>query len=413
MTQAFIRPNWHIILIHYPLALLVVGLFIELFSFMWRRNGVRAAGRWMILLGALSMIPASMVGINAFSEVARADNPDAEEVWVTAMENSPLSPEAMELMERHIWLQAVATGLTVLVVTLWLGSSDRRREKLHIPFLILLLGGVGLMLAGAWYGGEAVYGHGVGVQRIDSGAIAAGDVPPADRFARIQRYVDPLQLHTLLAGVAVAIAMGAMGLSLRLTNHTESRHDHSSYEADPELTRRGIEEDFMRSLNPSARIDERPRVPAARFWLLACLVAALTGASGMWFLVGVTEVYDPKALWPIIRDLDRRLYHVCVGGAIVILPLLLAATARWAYRRKWLVLLLSLGFLAAVGAQIRLGVLLMFDTAQGSVMRFNEPMEIELPVIEAPEIPIPEIVAPGAMQSTTVPATAPATAPAH
>ena len=42
MPHEFIRPNWHVILIHYPLGLLVVGILIELFAFLWRRSGFRA-----------------------------------------------------------------------------------------------------------------------------------------------------------------------------------------------------------------------------------------------------------------------------------------------------------------------------------------------------------------------------------
>lgn len=53
MAEQFISPNWHVILIHYPLGLLAVGILIEFFSFLgWRRSGFRTAGRWMILLGA-------------------------------------------------------------------------------------------------------------------------------------------------------------------------------------------------------------------------------------------------------------------------------------------------------------------------------------------------------------------------
>ena len=43
--QRLIIPNYHVILVHYPLALLAMGLLIEIFSFLWRRSSARAAGR--------------------------------------------------------------------------------------------------------------------------------------------------------------------------------------------------------------------------------------------------------------------------------------------------------------------------------------------------------------------------------
>jgi uncharacterized membrane protein len=71
--REFIIPNWHVILIHYPLALLTVGTLIEIFSFLWRRSGFRAAGRGMILIGALCAIPAATSGIYAARQVLSSE----------------------------------------------------------------------------------------------------------------------------------------------------------------------------------------------------------------------------------------------------------------------------------------------------------------------------------------------------
>ena len=69
MADRFIVPNLHVALLHFPIALLLLGTAIEVFSFLWRRSGVRIAARWMILLGALSMLPAAASGMFAFSDV--------------------------------------------------------------------------------------------------------------------------------------------------------------------------------------------------------------------------------------------------------------------------------------------------------------------------------------------------------
>src|SRR5205807_2675734 len=65
----FLNPNYHVILIHYPLGVFVLGVILEMFSFFWRKSSVRSAARWMILLGALLSIPAATSGIAALDEV--------------------------------------------------------------------------------------------------------------------------------------------------------------------------------------------------------------------------------------------------------------------------------------------------------------------------------------------------------
>lgn len=175
MANEFINPNWHIILIHYPLALVVVGFLIELFSFLWRRSGFRVAGRWMILLGALSMIPAAFSGIYAFADAAKMNNPAADGIWAEIAAQTPLrATGAWDQLVRHTWLQSIATVLLVASVVAWIGCSDLWRKRLHLPLLIVLAGGVGLMAAGAWFSGEAVYRHGAAVE------LATGSDTTAD-----------------------------------------------------------------------------------------------------------------------------------------------------------------------------------------------------------------------------------------
>ena len=50
------RPNWHAILIHYPVALLTVGLAVEWLTLGYRRGTLRQAGLWSLLrdVGAMA-----------------------------------------------------------------------------------------------------------------------------------------------------------------------------------------------------------------------------------------------------------------------------------------------------------------------------------------------------------------------
>ncbi|HWP40118.1 MAG TPA: DUF2231 domain-containing protein, partial [Tepidisphaeraceae bacterium] len=165
VEKEFVNPNLHVALVHYPLALLISGTVIELFSFLWRRHGFRAAGRWMILLGAFSGIPTALSGVYALWDVARMglDPATAVGTWNELAAASRLSAAQWQMLREHLMYQLWAVMISVLVVVVWIACSDRWRERLHVPLLVLLLVSVGLTSAGAWHGGEAVYRYGTGV----------------------------------------------------------------------------------------------------------------------------------------------------------------------------------------------------------------------------------------------------------
>src|SRR3954471_1276956 len=69
-VREYITPNWHAVLIHAPLGLLSVGIAMEVLGlFLWRKSAARMAARWMILLGAITAVPAVTSGIYAYRDV--------------------------------------------------------------------------------------------------------------------------------------------------------------------------------------------------------------------------------------------------------------------------------------------------------------------------------------------------------
>jgi hypothetical protein len=200
----------------------------------------------------------------------------------------------------------------------------------------------------------------------------------------IERALPPLQVHVVLAGFAVAAALAALGLSLRAANTAraatlvepadELSDLAAAYGARPVRPGR---DSFDPSPGTVARVDvvDRSRVPSARFWLLAALLAVMTGAFGWWVLLRSEEVqnmWDFAGLWNAhVKDYPRRMFHVIAAGAIVMLPLVLAIIARAAPRQRGLIFLLSLLLIGAVAVQVWLGVLLMWDTPEGGVRGFN------------------------------------------
>jgi len=376
MMDQFINPNYHPLLIHYPIALLFAGAAIECFSFLgWRRHGFRAAGRWMILLGALAAVPAALSGIYALHDVVRAGVSDADAggSWRQLAVTSPLIKQlaAWLTLVRHTWLQSIATLLVLFAVTSWIACSDRVREKLHLLFLLILLGGIGLMSTGAWFGGEGVYRHAIGVMN------SAHPEPVASGLAF---YVEPLQLHIISAGVAMALAAVAIGLAFRAMVIARVPEDfHGIADAlGAHVPKPGLDS----APPPLATMGElSQRVPSARFALLTTLAALLTLAGGWWVLArgGDTSILAFHDLWMWIRDatqndgfwLTRRFAHVICGVSIVVAPLLIAITTRWMPRSRMILSLLTCVLLAAIAGEIWLGVLLLNDSIVGPVTRFN------------------------------------------
>ncbi|HTL31466.1 MAG TPA: DUF2231 domain-containing protein [Tepidisphaeraceae bacterium] len=385
--REFIIPNWHVILIHYPLALVTVGTLIEIFSFLWRRSGFRAAGRWMILLGALSAIPAATSGIYAARDVlGGTDDLSWRELKEQSAFNAPdqkVTDDRWDELRDHVIMNSAATGALALVVLFWVGCSDRWRARLHLLFVAWLLVTVGFLTSGAWHGGEMIYRHGISVDTNTPSMEAQKESDKAEKKdldMRAQEYVPPIQLHVTMAGWTVALALVSLALAIRAISATR-------LPADWEIKSPG-DLDFANALNertgeigapPTQReittsdlpTDDSPvfTVPAARFWLVTTLVALATAAAGVWTM----GMWNMKDLMEELRNENhtRALAHGVVGVTIVVLTIILAILARWAKQNKVMLALFSLLMILAIAAQVWLGVLMVFDTSGGPLTRFS------------------------------------------
>ena len=156
MSNQFISPNWHVLLIHYPIAFLSGGILIEIFSFFWPRGFFRAAGRWMILLGALLSLPALAAGLYAFRAVL---TPAGSEVhtypWHQVIREAQWSTQQWDFMRYHIRLNCIGTALVVVGVMTWVAASDLWRRRLYFPVLLALICGMGAFGAGSSWAQDA------------------------------------------------------------------------------------------------------------------------------------------------------------------------------------------------------------------------------------------------------------------
>jgi uncharacterized membrane protein len=141
----FLFP-WHPRVVHFPMALLLIGAAFTALG-LWRgRPAWREHGRLSLLLGWLSTLAAVMTGLIDQSRAAQSET-------ITAAIN-----------------QHITVGLAVLVafgLALYWPLRDKKlcvAGRIPWPYLALLLVGVALVLAEGWLGGKLVYELGVGVK---------------------------------------------------------------------------------------------------------------------------------------------------------------------------------------------------------------------------------------------------------
>jgi len=373
-VRPLIIPNYHAFLIHFPLALLGLGLLLEFFSFLWRRSSAVAAGRWMILLGTLLLIPATTSGFYALVNVAGHGQIQADS-WPQLKASSNFSPHDWQLVKRHIVLNGVGAGLALAAVITWLGASDRVRRLLRAPALVVLIIAMGLITLGAWHGGEMVYRQGFGVEgKQNVTELSPDSAAPQSWREKFDAWAQPMQLHVVLAGLVFAVAAGAMGLSLRRSTESAALPPRDSQQpAAPRPL------SAVYSLEELAALRAAASPPSARFWMVAALLALLTIVGG--FYVGNFVEWPRIIHWHrvlhALQDLrvgeKRRMgLHIVLGASILVLSLILAIYARCRPKDRFLLGLFSLLLVLVMTAQLWMGILLLWDSDHGPVAHLGQ-----------------------------------------
>src|SRR5207248_1120229 len=157
-----ISPNLHVILIHYPLGLIIAGILIELFSFLWRRSGFRAAGRWMILIGVASAIPAATSGMYALYDVMG----DQMGTTLKDMKNTaPLNDHQWHMIRDHVTWNAIDAGAALGKT---LHAIKKPVEKLADMVDVHVI-------AAGWTVALALIALGLSIRATTAGSWTAGD----------------------------------------------------------------------------------------------------------------------------------------------------------------------------------------------------------------------------------------------
>jgi uncharacterized membrane protein len=391
MTNQFISPNWHPLLIHYPLGFLSAGIAIEMLSFLWPRGSFRTAGRWMILLGALASMPALAAGIYAYRIVVGGGAAEPRMVpWHQAVAQSSLTASQWHFLAYHVWLNSIGVVVVVAAVAVWVAATDAWRRTLYWPTLLALVCGMGLFAAGSWFGGEAVYRLGMAVELQAAGTAAApatddtGHTPPGAHQTQLQGVkwvLPPLELHVVLAGVVLAIMLGALALSIRHLEPAEARAETLELVDAAGPSPGSPETAAQETVDPiPATVPMEPPLPppithpsAGRFWILVCVAALITGIAGLWSAAGAFTSQRISQNVAELKSAPRFFIHAILATALILLPLIVAALARWGRRRRGITFAFLVLALLAIGFQFWLGIAMFYDGHKGPIIGFNAP----------------------------------------
>jgi hypothetical protein len=188
-----------------------------------------------------------------------------------------------------------------------------------------------LITCGAWHGGEMVYTHRTGTGLVRGGwpkspekpAMApkpVNDETGGGKWAfdalrsteeQIRKVDDTTDFHIQFAGWTAALALVTLGLSIRalwLRPSVAGEEDLPGNDDDIAFAIAGHEKRAQTGAPPeSVRVEAPARVPAARFWLLACLLGIVTALLG-WMLVAPGSMAEATKL---LKDYPRYMAQYC------------------------------------------------------------------------------------------------------
>jgi len=156
-TSWQITPNFHPIVVHFPIALTIVAFLLSIAAYIRRSHPasaqLAAAGHFTLWLAAIGAAVAVLLGWLAFNSVNHDD-----------------AGHAAMLLHRS-W--AIPTAVGLILLSCWDAWKYRVNELISVPMLFLLFLLSQAIAVTGWLGGEVVYRHGIGVLSLPSNEISA------------------------------------------------------------------------------------------------------------------------------------------------------------------------------------------------------------------------------------------------
>ena len=146
-------PNLHPLIIHFPIALLMSAIGIDLFSVIFKKHlWIRYCALTTYVMGTLAALAAYLTGHLA-----------ADSVYLPAAAHHVLHHHS-ELALYTLLFFAVFTVLRAL--SIW--KSGKHFVLVSIILLILSIPGLGLIIETGEHGAEMVFKYGVGIQKVEN-----------------------------------------------------------------------------------------------------------------------------------------------------------------------------------------------------------------------------------------------------
>ncbi|MEC4880808.1 MAG: DUF2231 domain-containing protein [Scytonema sp. PMC 1070.18] len=161
--------NIHPMFVHFPLALLAVGLLFDILGYFFKKESLTHAGWWCFLLGVISAVVTVFTGLQAEETVT-------------------VSGEAHEILEQHEHFQISSTVVFVLLL-IWRSLTRERTPRLPIIYFTIAVLTLAAISFGAHYGGELVYEYGVGTA-VQSPATKNGNTQRSESDRPLNPFAD-------------------------------------------------------------------------------------------------------------------------------------------------------------------------------------------------------------------------------
>ena len=144
------QPGWHPLIVHFPLALIVVAAALFIAARLLRSESIAATaaivGTWNLCLGAVAALFALATGLAAVLDL-------------------DVGAAARHAISIHLrW--AVFTTLALLLLAIWRGAGSAQGSRPSWLFIIVLMAASAALIVTGYRGAQNVYEFGIGVKRI-------------------------------------------------------------------------------------------------------------------------------------------------------------------------------------------------------------------------------------------------------
>jgi uncharacterized membrane protein len=137
-------PRLHAALNDLPASLLLVAALFELLAMATRKESFRQVSFWTLIVGAVGGVAAVLSGLQAEDAIAHGD-------------------AVHRVMETHELLAFITLGIFGVLAVWRIWRERRMRTTERALALALSLGGAGVLIATAQYGGRLVFDHAAGI----------------------------------------------------------------------------------------------------------------------------------------------------------------------------------------------------------------------------------------------------------